>query len=212
MSTRARTWWLRPTVAAALAVVAALALFAAGVITGRASSATTVASQPSAVDIGFCQDMSVHHAQAVLMAEEALSRSTTPEILTVAKEILTTQAQERGTMSGWLIVWHAPSLPSGAPMTWMSKGSRASMTMPGMASQADLNRLATVTGTVFDVLFLQLMIRHHNGGILMAEDARDHASLAEVRALAGAEVVDQFQENAIMSRQLSEDGGKPLPL
>lgn len=212
------TRWRRPA-AATLAVVAAFALFGAGVLTGRTGSPTSqpaaaVADQPSNVDVGFCQDMSAHHAQAVLMAEEALSRSTTLEIVTLAKEILTTQAQERGTMSGWLIAWHAPQLPSGPPMTWMSHQSHMPMeaSMPGMASQPDLDRLATATGTAFDVLFLQLMMRHHNGGILMAEDARDHARLPEVRALAGAEVVDQLQENAVMSRQLSDDGGKPLPL
>jgi uncharacterized protein (DUF305 family) len=81
-----------------------------------------------------------------------------------------------------------------------------------MATQADIDRLGRATGKRFDILFLQLMIRHHDGGIIMAADARDHASLPAVRALAGAMVLDQYQENAVMGQLLTADGGKPLPL
>lgn len=195
-------------------MVTAVVVFGAGVLTGRAIQ-TRPAAGPGAVDIGFCQDMAAHHAQAVTMAEDALSRSTTPEVLAVAREILVTQAQERGTMAGWLTAWHAPQLPSGPPMAWMASrmpSMPSSTTMPGMATQAELDRLGTTTGRAFDVLFLQLMIRHHDGGILMAEYARDHATLPDVRALAGAEVLDQYQENAIMASLLSADGGTALPL
>lgn len=210
MTTGSTTRW-RPSVAATVLVAfGVLVLFGAGVLTGRAIRTPSPAG-PGAVDIGFCQDMAAHHAQAVTMAEDALSRSTTPEILAVAREILVTQAQERGTMAGWLTAWHAPQLPSGPPMTWMP-GMPSSTTMPGMATQAELDRLGTTTGKAFDVLFLQLMIRHHDGGILMAEYARDHATLPDVRALAGSEVLDQYQENAIMASRLSADGGTALPL
>jgi uncharacterized protein (DUF305 family) len=200
-------------------VVVAAGGFGVGAFTGRAAvptTAATAASPAGHVDIGFCQDMAVHHSQAVLMAEDALSHSTTPSVLLMAREILTTQAQERGTMAGWLTLWNSPQLPSGPPMTWMSASAMVSVptmtSMPGMATQADIDRLGRATGKRFDILFLQLMIRHHDGGIIMAADARDHASLPAVRALAGAMVLDQYQENAVMGQLLTADGGKPLPL
>lgn len=41
--------------------------------------------------------------------------------------------------------------------------------MPGMASPADLARLRELRGRDQDVRFCQLMIRHHQGGVAMAE-------------------------------------------
>ena len=182
---------------------------------------------PSEVDIGFCQDMAVHHAQAVLMAQQALAISTTPAVRAVATQILVDQSQERGMLSGWLTVWHAPQLPSGPPMTWMhhdqshadhpTPGDMPGMAtppasmpgtanpaggMPGMATQAELDALGNARGPAFDTLFLKLMIRHHSGGILMADDARGRAALPEVRAAAGSMVIAQNEENAVMLRLL----------
>ncbi|MFB9834952.1 DUF305 domain-containing protein [Actinoallomurus acaciae] len=196
--------------------------FGAGLLSGRRSARAP--ASPGAVDIGFCQSMSVHHAQAVLMAQEAVDRSRTPAIRLIARQILATQTQERGTMAGWLTLWNAPQLPSGPPMAWMAMSSsstetdtrtphgRMAPTMPGMATQADLGRLASADGKRFDVLFLQLMVRHHTGGIGMAIDAREHARLSAVRALAGAMAIHQAQENALMGQLLSARGAKPLPL
>jgi uncharacterized protein (DUF305 family) len=194
-------------------VAAAGAAFGAGVLSGHAT--VRHPAPPTAVDIGFCQDMSVHHSQAVLMAQEAVDRSRTPAVRLIARQILVEQAQERGTITGWLTAWNAPQLPAGPPMTWMtmsSMGAPPVRAMPGMATQHDLDRLDAARGRRFDVLFLQLMIRHHAGGITMANDARGHAGSQAVRALAGAMAIDQAQENAVMNRLLTADGSAPLPL
>ena len=41
--------------------------------------------------------------------------------------------------------------------------------MPGMATEDELAALAAARGREFDVLFLQLMIRHHEGAVVMVE-------------------------------------------
>ena len=56
--------------------------------------------------------------------------------------------------------------------------------MPGMATPAQMTRLQTLHGKALDILFLQLMIRHHQGGIPMARYAAQHASEPYVRDLA----------------------------
>ena len=53
--------------------------------------------------------------------------------------------------------------------------------MPGMATEEELAELRGLTGTAFDVEFLRLMIRHHQGGLEMAEYAAEHADVAAVR-------------------------------
>src|SRR5690606_33248566 len=104
---------------------------------------------PTAVDIGFLQDMSTHHNQAVEMAGIALTRTTDAEVRGLAYDILTTQANQIGRMQGWLQLWDAPSQSVEGHMGWMSDGhgdgghhggadehTGPVATMPGMASAA----------------------------------------------------------------------------
>lgn len=181
----------------------------------RAMSTSTV---PNAVDIGFAQDMAIHHGQAVLMANEAVLHASSSRVRLLAREILVQQSQEIGMMRTWLADWHMPQLPSGPLMAWMQNDQMtgmaamsrpASMTdstpsdrMPGLATRPQLVRLAAAKGSVFDALFLKLMLRHHEGGIEMADDAAQHASLPQVRAAAGGMVVDQTNECTLIEELL----------
>jgi uncharacterized protein (DUF305 family) len=56
--------------------------------------------------------------------------------------------------------------------------------MPGMASDLELDQLRAATGEEADLLFLQLMRRHHEGGLHMAIDALARADTREARELA----------------------------
>jgi uncharacterized protein (DUF305 family) len=42
--------------------------------------------------------------------------------------------------------------------------------MPGMLTDAELAALAAATGPEFDRLFLELMIKHHEGALVMVKD------------------------------------------
>lgn len=174
------------------------------------------------VDVGFAQDMSVHHRQAVLMAGLARDRSTDPAIRLLAFDIETNQLEQIGQMQGWLSLWDAPALPTGRYMTWMSSktdsmpgmagmahdgGSAGVATMPGMASPADLDRLRSASGAQFDMLFLQLMLRHHQGGAPMAQYAAQHGELAQVRNLAEKMVVSQGAESQYMAQLIAQRSG-----
>jgi uncharacterized protein (DUF305 family) len=78
--------------------------------------------------------------------------------------------------------------------------------MPGMATGAELARLASASGRDLDVLFLTLMIRHHRGGIPMAQYASRHAGQDRVRSLARAMVVAQSAEIEQMQADLQRLG------
>ncbi|MDQ2790480.1 MAG: DUF305 domain-containing protein [Pseudonocardiales bacterium] len=177
-----------------------------------------------AVDVGFAQDMSVHHRQAVLMAGLARDRSTDPEIRLIAFDIETNQLQQIGQMQGWLSLWNAPPLPTGRYMTWMidappmpgmahgtGSGTTGVATMPGMASAADLQQLQTSSGGQFDVRFLQLMLRHHQGGTPMANYTAAHGESAQVRNLAEKIVVSQGAESDYLAQLIAQRGAHPLP-
>jgi len=208
----------------ALAVGGVLALLLLGAAVGMLVGVPGRTSVPPAdsVDVGFSQDMTVHHEQAVEMAGWVRDHSADPAIRALAHDIESTQTSEIGRMQGWLALWGASALPTGAHMRWMTMPSTGAhghvsttgtgmTTMPGMASPADLRALKTSSGKQLDVLFLQLMLRHHQGGTPMLDYTTEHATVAVVRAMAGQWARAQAAESDYLRSLLTERGASPLP-
>ncbi|MDY6810245.1 MAG: DUF305 domain-containing protein [Actinomycetota bacterium] len=86
--------------------------------------------------------------------------------------------------------------------------------MPGMATPADMDRLRSTQGTDTDIYFLQLMLRHHEGGIDMMDYATDpdHVSEDYVRDLAAGMQRNQTKEIAVLTAMIGEHGAQPLPM
>jgi len=204
-----------------VAVIAAGLLLAGGGLAVAFGIGRTDTPTATSVDAGFSRDMSRHHLQAVEMANLAAGRSTDPEVLLLAFDIASTQTNQAGRMQGWLTLWGLP-LTSGDTMGWMDDGAMAGhdmsameaadgAVMPGMATEAELAELRSLQGTPFDVRFLQLMIRHHQGGLEMAEYGQQHAGEAVVRGLARSIAETQTAETTTMEQMLRARGGAPLP-
>lgn len=189
------------------------------------------AATPAAgsVEVGFAQDMSTHHLQAVTMAGIARDRTTDPEIKQLSFDIERTQLEQVGRMKGWLMLWDQPEQAIGAPMKWMTEpmaghgamsgGSTAPSSvnpaggalMPGMATDTDLKKLRSLSGREFDVYFLQLMLRHHEGGTSMAQYATAHSTLPALQALVRSILTSQGAEVDQIKLMLSGRGAQPLP-
>jgi len=171
---------------------------------------------PSAdsVDAGFSRDMATHHLQGVEMANLAADRSADPEVERLAFDISTTQTNQVGRMQGWLSLWGVP-VTGGTRMGWMGGSGHDHMgtggLMPGMATEEELAELRSLSGSAFDVQFLRLMIRHHQGGKDMAEYAAAHAAVPAVRTLARSIADTQGAEVRTMADMLAARGGTPLP-
>jgi uncharacterized protein (DUF305 family) len=221
----ARPSWSRPVVitASALAVLllgAALGMF----LTQRAmSSGEQAMPAAGSVEVGFAQDMSVHHLQAVTMASWARDHSTDPQVKQLAFDIETSQLEQVGRMKGWLMLWGQPEQSPGPYMAWMTQpaghdGMAMPMTtaqsadapMPGMATNAELGKLRSLTGRDLDVYFLQLMLRHHEGGTAMAQYAHDHTSVDAVKTLTESILESQGAEMQLMKQMLAARGAQPL--
>ncbi|MPY80157.1 MAG: DUF305 domain-containing protein [Actinophytocola sp.] len=196
-----------------------------GLLIGRSEApAEPPAATPGQVDIGFSQDMAVHHLQAVTMGHLAQERSNDPEISRMGYDIAATQQGQVGWMQGWLALWNAPEQAPGELMTWMSHGGSGHMdgsrsgshggsdaAMPGMATSEEMSKLQSLSGEKFNVYFLQLMLRHHQGGAPMAEYAAEHANVPAVRALARSMLESQGAEIMLMKKMLKARGAEPLP-
>ncbi|WP_214109508.1 DUF305 domain-containing protein [Acrocarpospora catenulata] len=189
-----------------LAVLAAVGLIVATVM----RSGTPGDLSPEA---GFSRDMGVHHAQAVDMSFIARDESTDEDVRRLAYDIINTQSTQRGIFMGWLDQWGLDQSSTQPVMTWMSGHGHSGTpgTMPGMASQEEMSRLRAAKGNDSAVLFLQLMIRHHEGGVDMAKGLLKLTNRAEVRTMAQHIVDGQSAEIKLMKDMLAERGGQPLP-
>ena len=136
------------------------------------------------VDVGFLQDMINHHEQAVEMAQLELTNGSDPAALSFAREVLIFQSKEIGSMERLLATWdQSRGDPDRQAMEWMGMGTPVE-SMPGMATEEQIDELRDARGTEADALFFELMAAHHVGGIHMAEYAAVEADTEEVRNLA----------------------------
>jgi uncharacterized protein (DUF305 family) len=207
----------RPLRTVLLAVIAVGLVLLGGGLAVALGIGRTEDPTADSVDAGFSRDMARHHLQGVEMANLVAGRSQDPEVRTLAFDISSTQTNQAGRMQGWLTLWGLP-LSGGEPMAWMAgNGGHAGhdmemgALMPGMATEGELANLRSLSGPAFDVEFLRLMIRHHQGGKEMAQYAADHAGEAAVRDLARSILQSQTAETTLMAGMLAERGGTPLP-
>ena len=130
-----------------------------------AAAAADVSKVPfTPADVRFMQGMIGHHAQALDMTALVATRSRSDAIRKLAQRIELSQADEIKMMQEWLTgrgqkvpdqhAHHAP----GATL------------MPGMLTAEEMARLAQATGPEFDRLFLEFMIKHHEGALTMVQD------------------------------------------
>ena len=130
-----------------------------------AAAAADVSKVPfTPADVRFMQGMIGHHAQALDMTALVATRSSSDAIRKLAQRIELSQADEIKMMQEWLTgrgqkvpdqhAHHAP----GATL------------MPGMLTAEEMARLAQATGPEFDRLFLEFMIKHHEGALTMVQD------------------------------------------
>ena len=172
------------------------------------SSSTTIAipadANYDATDVGFAQGMIPHHAQAIEMADLALTNTKNPDVLALANTIKAAQSPEIEKLSGWLGNWgqSVPSTASGSMDHDMS--GMGGMMMDGMMSQADMDRLETSTGTEFDRLWIELMIQHHEGAVKMSKTEVADGKNPDAIALAQAIIASQQAEITTMESLLTK--------
>ncbi len=148
---------------------------------GRTLSSTEASNLVSLrftdADVKFMQGMIAHHAQAVEMSALVAERAQRDTVTTIAQRISLSQEDEIAMMEEWLESRNQPlTLPAGGH--GMHDDMHSEM-MPGMISEADMTRLASLSGAEFDSLFLELMIRHHEGALTMVEDLLDQPGSAQ---------------------------------
>jgi uncharacterized protein (DUF305 family) len=150
------------------------------------------------------QRMIGHHAQALTMASLVPERSRRADLRLLAERITVSQRDEIATMQRWLRA-RGEAVPGAADHTAHATAGAAhgahGDAMPGMATAAELEALAALSGPAFDARFLDLMIRHHEGALAMVAEllaARGAAHDAQTFTIASEVDADQRAEIARM--------------
>jgi uncharacterized protein (DUF305 family) len=164
------------------------------------TSARSAALPHTAGDTTFMQGMIGHHQQALEMAALVYQNSQSDEMKLLAKRIEVSQIDEINMMKDWL---HArrETLPD---QHAHHAGDHA--LMPGMLTQAEMQRLASAKGPEFDRLFLEGMIKHHIGALTMVKELFETPGAgqdAEIFAFASDVDADQSMEIDRMAAMLA---------
>jgi len=125
------------------------------------SSSSSATADFNDADVTFTQMMIPHHTQAVAMSDTILKKSgVNADVTALAQQIKDAQQPEITTMTGWLKSW-GKDMGSGG-MSGMDMGD-------GMATDAELKQLDQADGPTAQKMYLEMMTKHHQGAIKMAQ-------------------------------------------
>ncbi|MDQ5857314.1 MAG: DUF305 domain-containing protein [Acidobacteriota bacterium] len=138
----------------------------------------------AAYDLQFLDGMSKHHQTAVEMAKMGQGKFAHAELGALAKNIVVMQESEIAQMTQWRGQWFPGSAASG------------NMEMPGMESSKsmDMSHMQSMSGKELDLMFIDMMIPHHQSAIAMSQDALAKAEHPEIKELAQKIISDQQKE------------------
>jgi uncharacterized protein (DUF305 family) len=117
---------------------------------------------PSGTDVHYARMMVDHHQQAVRMSRTLIAEPRVPErIRLIADFVAHDQQREIDETNAWLTAWGAPpsSVPSGPAH--------------GMLTEAQLAELDRAGAQDAPMVYLRLMIEHHQDAITMSRSLLD---------------------------------------
>jgi uncharacterized protein (DUF305 family) len=143
-------------------------------------------------DIKFMQGMIGHHSQAIEMTTLLATRTSSADMKKLAQRIEISQVDEIKMMQEWLRQ-RGQQVPTGK-----EHHMHGATLMPGMLTEDEMKQLAAAKGKAFDKLFLEFMIKHHQGALTMvgnlfgtpgaAQDSTIFAFASDVEADQSAEI------------------------
>lgn len=169
---------IRPLGATVAVLLAAVACGGVGTVPAPApgDASNAPAAQPdrrapaNPADVRFTQGMIAHHAQALVMTELVPPRTTRPDIRLLAERIEVSQRDEIAFMQQWLHSRGVATPGLGHADHHGHGDATGHAGMPGMLTAEELRRLVAARGPEFERLFLELMIRHHEGALVMVAE------------------------------------------
>ena len=161
----------------------------------------------STYDLRWLDAMVQHHTGALRMSEFVFDIGV-PGVGSLGKDIWRDQAQEVKAMGQWRKAWY-PEAPV-YPVALKAGGDPNSMGSLERMSAAQIQAMqmtgSTPTKDNRVTWFLEGMIAHHGGALVMAHDALKKSSNPTIQRLARQIIVAQRREILQLRRMLRHDG------
>ncbi len=136
----------------------------------------------------FLDGMIPHHQEAVDTAKEVIERGgSTPEIKKLAQDIVVAQEKEIGMMKEWYQRWYGEVYVTNAKVY-----------------KPMMRELSSLSGASLDTIFLEDMVMHHMGAIMMAQSVQPYVKHQEITDLTKAIVETQMEEMQLMRRIIND--------
>lgn len=158
-------------------------------------------------DLRFIDGMVQHHTGALRMSEFVFDIGV-PGVGSLAKEIWSDQSQEIKAMGQWRKAWY-PDAPV-YPVTYLPSGDPNSlagvtrMTADQIAEMQMMESIPTKSNRV--TWFLEGMLQHHGGALIMAHDALRKSTNPTILRLARNIIIAQRREIIQIRKMLQHDG------
>jgi uncharacterized protein (DUF305 family) len=160
-----------------------------GIGMAAASSVHEMRSSPDATqapyDLQFLDTMMAHHESAIDMAKIASAKASHVELKRSAMKMVTLQEEEISRLQDW------------REQSYRGHPKAVNMRLPGMMDSmkgVDVDTLKATVGQEFDLLFLDMMIPHHEGVIPMAKDALERSHDSRIKDLVKHIMTEQQKE------------------
>jgi uncharacterized protein (DUF305 family) len=190
---------LTPTNSRLLTLLLVLAVAALGLVLSACGEDETDSGASGAeTDAAFVAEMIPHHESAIEMAEIARKQAEHPEIKKLANAIVSTQSEEIETLS-----------QISERLGDEHAGASLGMSEAEMGMHMDSSSLEGAEP--FDQEFIDMMISHHQGAIIMAEYELANGSDDEAMALAEEIIGAQTREIEQMNDWREQWYGAPSP-
>lgn len=143
-------------------------------------------------DLRFIDGMIPHHQGAVVMAKEAQQKSQRAEIKKLADDIIKAQEKEIAQMKQWRKTWYPKA--GDKPMAYNSQMGHMMEMSPEQMQGMMMNMNLGAADADFDKRFIDAMIPHHQGALVMAKDALNKSQRPEIKQLAQDILTSQQKE------------------
>ena len=143
-------------------------------------------------DLRFIDGMSVHHQGAVNMAQDVLKQSKRPEMKKIANEMIVAQKREINQMKEWRKTWYPKA--DNTPMAYHAAMGHMMAMTPEQTQSMMMTMDLGAADDQFDLRFLNAMIPHHEGALVMAQDALKKSKRPEMKKLSEEILISQKKE------------------
>ena len=143
-------------------------------------------------DLRFIDAMTPHHQGAVKMAQEALQKSKRSEIKQLADNIIKAQNKEISQMKQWRKAWYPKA--GDKPMAYSTQMGHMMEMSPEQMQSMMMSMDLGAADAEFDLRFINAMIPHHEGALVMAKDALGKSKRPEIKQLSKDILASQQKE------------------